>query len=101
VTAATCVSRPLHTCHPVEHSACADISSMNPVHLPAHAAIVGNSVTSVKPSRGPLGQPASVQIAPAQYCVTQSPLAPHFLPTTHAGHVPPPQSTSVSAPFLA
>jgi hypothetical protein len=38
---------------------------------------------------------------PEQTPLAQSPLPPHFFVSPHLPHVPPPQSTSVSAPFFA
>ena len=43
---------------------------------------------------------AHLQMPPLQWPVTQSPATPHVLPKAQSGHVGPPQSTSVSRPFL-
>jgi hypothetical protein len=46
----------------------------------------------------PLGDPW--QVPPWQFALAQSALLRHVRPFPHAGQLPPPQSMSVSLPFL-
>jgi hypothetical protein len=43
---------------------------------------------------------AAAQIPPVHVLLTQSVPVKHFMPVAHAGHIPPPQSVSVSLPSL-
>jgi len=53
------------------------------------------------PVTAPSPQRESTQTEPVQMLLEQSASTPQALPKLQLGHVPPPQSTSVSAPFFA
>jgi len=59
------------------------------------------SVSVSEPFFTPSPQPGVAHAPLEQSADVQSPPVRHDLPLAHAGHVPPPQLTSVSAPFLA
>jgi hypothetical protein len=58
------------------------------------------SMHSSSPFRTPSAQLGAMHVAPTQTRDTQSELTRQCLPVAHFGQKPPPQSTSVSVPFL-
>ncbi len=91
-----------HTCAVASHAVVVQSLSMRHFLPSAQAAqtLPPQSVSVSLPSSWPSLHWLEVHsiVVPSQAPEVQSPPTLHFLPTTHPGQVPPPQSTSVSLP---